>query len=623
MSDKWETGRIINQRYEIFDIKKGGMGLVFICYDKVEREMVVLKTFRDKFLSNNQVVNRFIQEAATWIHLDHHRNIVRACSVLHIYFRPYIFLEYIASDFHYGLDLADHLAAKRLPLETVLDFAGQFCDGMIHAREKMRSLGKRFVHADIKPSNILIQNRNTLKITDFGLSRAFGDEATSSGWGTLAYMSPEQFTKTPLDVRSDIYSFGCVLYEMVCGTRPFTVDDSNEPASARMLYREKHFQEFPPEPKERRNDCPSGLNDLILRCLEKNPAGRIPDFDTLKKDLVNLYNQMTGGTIQTSPEPTRSLDNKDTVDKALSLIGLGKYQDAVVCLDEALGAIRDIELEWIAYESRGSAFVALGLIEKALDDYESAIRLFPDRPLSYNSRANLYNNMGELQKALSDYDRVISLDAEYAIGFYNRGICYRRLEQFEKALADFSRAIELGHYESYTNRGGTYQTLGRSEEALSDFHKALEIYPRNSIALMNIGGIREERGKDKEAVEYYTRAINITPSYLMPYFKRAYLLAKEEQYMAAIEDYEKALSIDPSRIPTDACVDYTLSVTELDHIYPLIYHDCGISYLKVGNFLKGKEYLQRFLEKASPFHTDRIAQVIRVIAWVDEQLGIC
>jgi len=260
MSEKWETGQIIDERYEIFDIKKGGMGLVFVCYNKVEREMVVLKTFRDRYLFNDKVVKRFIQEATTWIHLDYHRNIVRAYSVADIYFRPYIFMEYVASDFRYGLDLAGHMAARRLPLETVLDFAGQFCEGMIHAQERMQSLGKRFVHADIKPANILIQNQSILKITDFGLSRAFDDEEALSGWGTLAYMSPEQFTKTPLDVRSDIYSFGCVLYEMVCGSRPFVVEENADLTSVRRLYREKHFQEFPIAPKERINDCPTGLN---------------------------------------------------------------------------------------------------------------------------------------------------------------------------------------------------------------------------------------------------------------------------------------------------------------------------------------------------------------------------
>jgi len=622
MSEKWETGQIIDERYEIFDIKKGGMGLVFVCYNKVEREMVVLKTFRDRYLFNDKVVKRFIQEATTWIHLDYHRNIVRAYSVADIYFRPYIFMEYVASDFRYGLDLAGHMAARRLPLETVLDFAGQFCEGMIHAQERMQSLGKRFVHADIKPANILIQNQSILKITDFGLSRAFDDEEALSGWGTLAYMSPEQFTKTPLDVRSDIYSFGCVLYEMVCGSRPFVVEENADLTSVRRLYREKHFQEFPIAPKERINDCPTGLNELILKCLEKNPARRLPDFTSLKKELYDLYQQITGRTIQTSAEPAQSPDKKDMVHKAVSLIELGKFQDAVVCLDEVLCTNQEPELSWIAYSSRGSAFAATDRIEKALSDYESAIRLFPDRPLSYNSRANLYNNIGELQKALSDYDKVISLDDKYVIGFYNRGICYRRLEQFEKALADFSRAIELGHYESYTNRGTTFQNLGRYDEAISDFNMALGFNPRNSIALMNIGAICEERGQEKEAAEYYTRAIQITPSYLIPYFKRAYLFAKEGKYMAAIEDYEKALSIDPLRIPKDACVDYTLSRTELDRIYPLIFHDCGLSYLKIGNFPKGKEYLQRFLEVAMPHYLDKIGPVTQVLSWVDVQLGV-
>jgi tetratricopeptide (TPR) repeat protein len=390
-----------------------------------------------------------------------------------------------------------------------------------------------------------------------------------------------------------------------------------------MLYQEKHFQEFPIEPKERRSDCPYGLNDVILKCLEKNPVKRFPDFIALKKELVDLYYQLTGKRIQKNLEAKQSLDNRDMINKAISLIGLGKYEDGIVCLDNVLSTTKGNELNWIIFNSRGSAFAAVGEMEKALADYESAIRLFPNRPLSYNERANLYSNLGELQKALNDYNNAIALDDSFAIGYYSRGLCYRRLEEYEKALEDFNRAIESGHYESYTNRGSTYLNLGRNEEALSDFHKALELYPRNSIALMNIGGICENCGQDKEAFEYYTRAIEITPMYLLPYFKRAYLFVKEENNNAAIEDYEKALSIDPRRIPKDATVDYSLSKTELDDIYPLIYHDCGLTYLKIGNFLKGKEYLQRFLKIASPYHRDKIEPAICVLAWVNAQLGIC
>lgn len=622
MSEKWEIGQIINEHYEIFDIKKGGMGLVCTCYNKLDQEMIVLKTFQDRYLSNNQVVKRFIQEATTWIHLEHHRNIVRAFSVTDIYFRPYIFLEYIASDFNHGLDLADHMEGRLLPIEMALDFALQFCEGMMHAEEKMQHLGKHFVHADIKPANILIQNKNSIKITDFGLSRAFDDKDATSGWGTLAYMSPEQFTKTSLDVRSDIYSFGCVLYEMVTGTRPFIVDEKMDLALARKLYRDQHFQELPKAPEERRSDCPTGLNDVILQCLEKNPAKRFPDFCALRQELAGIFSRMTGQAIHKSPESIR-LPDRDMIEKSISLIDLGHYQDAVICLDKALSTVQDSGLQWIARCSRGSAFAAMGLREEALADYEEALRLSPAQPLSYNGRANLYNNTGELHKALSDYDTAIALDATYVIAIYNRGICHRRLEHYENALADFSRAIELGHYESFTNRGSTYLNLGRNQEALSDFQKALEFYPRNSIALMNTGTIQEEQGQDKEAVEYYSRAIEITPFYLVPYFKRAYLLAKEKNYLAAIEDYEKALSIDPSCIPKDASVDYSLSKTELDLMYPLIFHDCGVSYLKIGNYLRGKEFLQRFLETASPHHRDKIGPVAQVLAWVDDQLGIC
>lgn len=249
----WKVGNRIQNRYEIFQILggpgKSGMGIVYVCYDDTLREPVAIKTFQDKFLRTRASIERFKLESEVWVRLENHHNIVRAKYVDEIEGRPYIFLEYIFGDDQYGSDLSGWIRGHGLTLPLTLNFAIQFCHGMIHANRKFNEAGKLFVHRDIKPSNIMITRDRVVKITDFGLVKVFaetGDDITpvkfgddsymrlsiiKSGniCGTLPYMSPEQCRgDIDIDTRSDIYSFGCVLYEMLTGRYVFNVRMPNE-----------------------------------------------------------------------------------------------------------------------------------------------------------------------------------------------------------------------------------------------------------------------------------------------------------------------------------------------------------------------------------------------------------
>ncbi len=627
MSKKWNKGRVINDRYEIFDIKKGGMGVVFICYDIVEKTMVVLKTFRNQYLANNQIIKRFLKEAEIWIHLELHPNIVRAYSIDFIHNRPFIKMEYIATDHYCGLNLEDYIARRCLNLKLIIDFAVQFCEGMIYAQQKLNQLGNRFVHADIKPANILIQNQKILKITDFGLSHTHIDHHATITWGTLAYMSPEQFVKKPLDVRSDIYSFGCVLYEMVTGKRPFVIRENTNDKLRRNKYYKKHCKETPVKPNKLRNDCPLNLNKLILLCLKKKPSKRIPNFKVLKERLLDIYAQITGKNYRSHAMLKNSMNNIDIINKGISLCEIEKYTDSILCMNKILKSDAQLVYKYTAYCCRGTAAFELGRTEDALYDYHEAIQIFPDKPFAYNHRANLYNNLGEMDKALSDYDMVIALDDEYGIGYYNRGLCHIRLSHLtghlEKALSDFNAAVELGHYEAYTNLGGTYHKLGKRQDALEYYHKAIDLYPRNPIVYTNAGSVYVEMAMVEEAEEYFNLAILINPQFLLAYSNRAGLYAGQGRYHKAIVDYEKAISIEPSKIPKEFTLNYGITEDELKTIYPVLLHDCGVAHLKLGNLEEARDYLSRFLKKAIPFYADKIGQVIKMLTWIDQQLENC
>jgi hypothetical protein len=265
-SSDWQVGERLHDRWEIYNILKGGMGIVYIVYDQEFYEPFAVKTFQDEVFSRSpDIAERFTREALTWINLDSHPNVVQARMVHHIQGKPYLFLEYVS-----GGDLSQWIGTPRLTknLPQALHFALQFCDGMNYAISKGLS-----VHRDIKPQNCLVTQDDVLKITDFGLAKVFdnteahGEEPlkapdmrpqeragilgrlltkgrgksvgsnrfhhvdrgrlsvsrTGMGAGTVTHMAPEQFDDAKhVDLRADIYSFGVMLFQMITGQLPFS-----------------------------------------------------------------------------------------------------------------------------------------------------------------------------------------------------------------------------------------------------------------------------------------------------------------------------------------------------------------------------------------------------------------
>lgn len=315
---RWQIGDKIQGRYEVTDVKggpgKSGMGIVYIATDQLLYPLVstipdrearyesekkfgsgrfAIKTFQNRFLRDKDTINRFIQEAEVWIKLGEHDNIVRAHYVQKIEGKPYIFLEYID-----GGDITRWVG--KITVHQALDFAIQFCTGMDYAYKKLR-----IIHRDIKPGNILIAKDKIVKITDFGLASALpgrteklhlilhGSPAVSSGRGTLLYMPPEQFSEDiqrqfsfkprPVTIRTDIYSFGVTFYYLLTERLPTgTPGDSDYKIISRI------FNENPISPMQVSNDIPRKLDQLIMKCLEKDPKDRYKDFKELRKNLKEI-----------------------------------------------------------------------------------------------------------------------------------------------------------------------------------------------------------------------------------------------------------------------------------------------------------------------------------------------
>jgi serine/threonine protein kinase/tetratricopeptide (TPR) repeat protein len=262
--------------YRIIEkIGAGGMGEVYLAEDTELNRKVALKLLPPNLCQDAECRTRFKREAQAAAKLNH-PNIVTIYEVSEFNGRPFIAMEHVG-----GLRLDEHLKQKSLSLDKILDLTVQVCEGL---REAHRS---GIVHRDIKPGNILVDKNDRAKILDFGLATIKGtDKLTKTGstLGTLSYMSPEQTRGEVLDERSDIFSFGVVLYEMITGRLPFKGD--HEPAIIYAIGYEE------PEPLARyKTGVPDALQRIVSKALAKSQDERYQHTDDLLADLQTFSKQ--------------------------------------------------------------------------------------------------------------------------------------------------------------------------------------------------------------------------------------------------------------------------------------------------------------------------------------------
>jgi eukaryotic-like serine/threonine-protein kinase len=248
-------------RYEIIkELGKGGMGVVYQAHDPQIDRSVALKVLRVDRVVNEEFVLRFFKEAKFIGRLSH-PNIVTVYDVGRDHGTIYIAMEYLQ-----GQPLNEVIRSGRLSVEKTMDIALQVSSALGYAHDK------GIVHRDIKPSNIILTDEGSVKLTDFGIARADDQNAaqqTQTGviLGTPFYMSPEQVMGRRVDGRSDLFSLGVILYELIVGRKPFKGDHFT--AIFRAI-----TEDIPVAPLHIDASIPQSISDLIIKTLSKNPDER-------------------------------------------------------------------------------------------------------------------------------------------------------------------------------------------------------------------------------------------------------------------------------------------------------------------------------------------------------------
>ena len=301
--DKY-IGKRLDGRYEIHElIGIGGMANVYRCNDTVDDREVAIKILKDEYLNNEEFIRRFKNESKAIAMLSH-PNIVKVYDVSFGDMIQYIVMEYID-----GVTLKEYIERQGIiEWKDVLHLTTQILKALQHAHEC------GIVHRDIKPQNIMLLQDGTIKVTDFGIAR-FADKATRTmtdqAIGSVHYIAPEQARGDVTDGKTDIYSVGVMLYEMLTGKLPF---DGESAVSVALM----QLQSVPKRPREVNPGIPLGLEQITMKAMQKQPADRYTSAAEMLSELerfrLNPSIVFDYGNSFVDNEPTKHVsDLKETV----------------------------------------------------------------------------------------------------------------------------------------------------------------------------------------------------------------------------------------------------------------------------------------------------------------------
>jgi len=516
-------GSTFANRYDVLEeLGRGGMGRVYKVFDKRIKEEVALKLLRPDIADDPQVVERFSNELK-FARKIVHKNVGRMYDLGEAEGFLYITMEFVP-----GEDLKAFIKrAGQLSIGKTIAIIEQVCEGLMEAHEL------EVVHRDLKPQNIMIDKSGNAHILDFGIARSLSAEGiTDVGMviGTPEYMSPEQVGGEDIDQRSDLYSLGIILYEMVSGSVPFQADSA-------FAVGMKHKSEKPQAPQTIEPQIPDNLNRMILRCLEKDREKRFQTAEEILSELKVIKESITttreiSGEIRTvtTPRPQQVEEKSIAV---LPFSDLSPQKDHEYFCDglaeELINSL--MHISELRVPARSSSFSFKG---KDLDIREVGKTLNVETVLE-----------GSVRKA-GNRLRITAQLINVADGYHMWSERYDRDMDDIFAIQDEISLAIVDNLKVKLIKGEKTKIVKRHTEN----KEAYNLYLKGRY-FWN----RRHEGDMKKAIECYQKALALDPSYALPYvgiadvfnvFGLWSFIDPKEAFSKAKASVSKALELDDS-----------------------------------------------------------------------------
>ena len=586
--------------YEVLSfVGAGGMGEVYRARDRRLDRHVAVKVLSAQLASNADALERFTHEARTLSQLSH-PNVCTVYDVGHEGATHYIVMEFLE-----GRTLAAHLGRGLLPVDEAASYALQIADGL----SKAHALG--VIHRDLKPANVMLTTDGFVKILDFGLSKHFDTESgnttvitVTSGLvvGTIAYMAPEQTEGARADVRSDIFSFGVMLYEMLTGKRPF--DGANVVSTIRRINEEE-----PRPAREMRPEIPPALDAIIAKALQKNPQERFQSVSEMRAHLraSATRSPVPGELAMPSPPPVRrqhdTAPSRVSWKAGLAAVGIvailaaaiwransrGTNDSEPVTAAPATSTARSEDPIQVA--RRGQALLRRHDRPQNVDE---AIELFRGLVVRDSSNALAYAGLSEGYARKDSYTpdpqwkklaaenarRAVELNGDLAVAQLAKAVIalregrrddafqaltrardleprnadvlravgeYYRLEDPGKAEEAYRAAVAAApdDWRTHLALGGSHFSKAKYDEALKEWELARTLTPDNVLVLRNLGGVYHSVDRTDDAATAFQRALEIEPQ-ATTYNNLATMRFFQGRLADAAAAFEKATELNPT-----------------------------------------------------------------------------
>ena len=574
----WEAGTVVRGRYQILSkIGEGGMGAVYKAKHTGFDELRAIKVLNPQLAHDARFHERFKREAYITRKLQH-PNAVRVDDIDEAEDGcPFMVMEYIEGK-----------SLKQAVLENGAMPAARVCSiskQVASALDAAHRLG--MVHRDIKPENIvLVQSKEgeKAKVLDFGIARikeveraegAKGAELTGGGFvvGTPLYISPEQaqgMRGDDLDGRSDLYSLGIVMYQMLTGTVPFKSDDPIDLLIAQI--------QKPPRPVRLvRPDLPipESMANLVMRLLEKerelrpsSASALIADLSRIEKGMpVNLPNSTMAVPAQlhgvgspsplagpATPRPAYSA-RSDTAESEGAAERPNFFRRPstllVLCLLAAAGVwyrTRSNPAQEIArHQTAAADFERRHLFPQAEEEYRDAIRLDANNAALESAYGQVLVEERKWDEAMTALRAAIALQPDDAVAHNNLGVALQTTGNLADAVPDFREAIRLqpDYLEAHSNLGAALEKQNDLNGSIAEYREVLRLKPEDANAHFHLGLADYKQGNTDGAVEEYREAIRIQPGFALAHFGLGGVLFNRGEHDAGIEELRTAYSLAP------------------------------------------------------------------------------